>query len=235
MGNTILVVDDDQDIVKLITKSLRLEQFEVIPACSGKSALTALKEHHIDFVVLDIMMPDMDGLETCRTIRNNYSIPIMFLSARDRDIDKIIGLEIGADDYMTKPFSIQELTSRIKAHFRRADRMYKEWSKIGQDTEIETCNSCSPLVLNQKTFEAFLNGSKLDLSTKEFQILSYLKKNSNNVLTREQIYENVWNDEFGEINTVTVHIKNIRKKLGSQYDFIKTIWGVGYKYIEGNE
>lgn len=233
MGNTILVVDDDQDIVKLITKSLKLERFEVIPAYSGKSALTVLKEHRVDFVVLDIMMPDMDGLETCRIIRNEYSIPIMFLSARDRDIDKIIGLEIGADDYLTKPFSIHELTSRIKAHFRRADRLYKEWLKIEQEVETEICNS--PLVLNPKTFEAFLNNCKLDLSTKEFQILSYLMKNKNNVLTREQIYENVWNDEFGEINTVTVHIKNIRKKLGSQYDFIKTVWGVGYKYIEGNE
>jgi DNA-binding response OmpR family regulator len=235
MEKTILVVDDDQDIVKLITKSLRIEQFDVIPAYSGKEALTILKENHIAFVVLDIMMPEMDGLEVCRNIRNNYNIPILFLSARDRDIDKIIGLEIGADDYMTKPFSIQELTSRIKAHFRKVDRMYKEWNELRQDSEINTGTSVSSLVLNDKTFEAFLDNRKLDLSTKEFQILSFLKHHPNNVLTREQIYENVWGDEYGEINTVTVHIKNIRKKLGSQYDFIKTIWGVGYKYVEGKE
>lgn len=235
MDKTILVVDDDEDIVKLIIKSLRFEQFEVIPTYSGKEALSILKEKHIDFVVLDIMMPEMDGLEVCRNIRNTYNIPILFLSARDRDIDKIIGLEIGADDYMTKPFSIQELTSRIKAHFRKVDRLYNEWNGLRQDTDINTLSSVSPLVLNDKTFEAFLNNQKLDLSTKEFQILSFLKQHPNNVLTREQIYENVWGDEYEELNTVTVHIKNLRKKLGSQYVFIKTIWGVGYKYIEEKE
>ena len=231
MNKTILVVDDDKDIVKLITKSLRFEQFEVIPAYSGKEALSMLKENHIDFVVLDIMMPEMDGLETCRNIRSTYNIPILFLSARDRDIDKIIGLEIGADDYMTKPFSIQELTSRIKAHLRKVDRLYKEWNELSPTNDITT----SPLVLNENAFEAYLYNQKLDLSVKEFQILSLLKNHSNNVLSREQIYENVWGDEYGEINTVTVHIKNIRKKLGNQSDFIKTIWGIGYKYVEGKE
>ena len=231
MDKTVLVVDDDKDIVKLITKSLRFEQFEVIPAYSGKEALGLLKENHIDFVVLDIMMPEMDGLETCRNIRSTYNIPILFLSARDRDIDKIIGLEIGADDYMTKPFSIQELTSRIKAHLRKVDRLYKEWNELSPTNDITT----SPLVLNENAFEAYLYNQKLDLSVKEFQILSLLKNHSNNVLSREQIYENIWGDEYGEINTVTVHIKNIRKKLGNQSDFIKTIWGIGYKYVEGKE
>jgi len=230
-----LVVDDDRDIVKLITQSLKYEQFEVIPAYSGKEALSVLEKHHINFVVLDIMMPEMDGLEVCRNIREKNNIPILFLSARDKEIDKIIGLEIGADDYMTKPFSIQELTSRIKAHFRKVDRLYREWSGHSQETEINTRNNASPLVLNEKTFEAFLNKQKLDLSTKEFQILSFLMRYPNNVLTREQIYENVWGDEYGDLNTVTVHIKNIRKKLGAQYDFIKTIWGVGYKYVEGKD
>ncbi len=232
MDKTVLVVDDDRDIVKLITKSLRFEQFEVIPAYTGKEALSILKEDSVDFVVLDIMMPEMDGLEVCRNIRNHYNIPILFLSARDRDIDRIIGLEIGADDYMTKPFSIQELTSRIKAHFRKVDRLYKEWNEQRPYNDT-SASDISSLVLNEKSFEAFLNNQKLDLSTKEFQILSFLKNHSNNVLTREQIYENVWGDEYGEINTVTVHIKNIRKKLGNQCDFIKTIWGIGYKYIEG--
>jgi two-component system, OmpR family, lantibiotic biosynthesis response regulator NisR/SpaR len=235
MGKTVLIIDDDQDIVKLIMKSLKYEQFDVISAYSGKEALSLLKEKHMDFIVLDIMMPEMDGFEVCRNIRKSYNIPILFLSARDSDIDKIIGLEIGADDYMTKPFSIQELTTRIKAHFRKMDRMYKEWTDLRKDTDINSHTVISPLVLNDNTFEAFLNKQKLDLSAKEFQILSFLMQHPNNVLTREQIYENVWCDEYGEINTVTVHIKNIRKKLGSQYDFIKTIWGVGYKYVEGKE
>lgn len=234
MDKTVLVVDDDQDIVKLITKSLRFEQFEVVSAYSGKEALSRLKENHIDFVVLDIMMPEMDGFEVCRIIRSNYNVPILLLSARDRDIDKIIGLEIGADDYMTKPFSIQELTSRIKAHFRMVDRIYKDWNGL-QHIELNQRNEDSPLVLNNHTFEVFFNNQKIELSTKEFLILSFLKVHPNNVLTREQIYENVWGDEYGEINTVTVHIKNIRKKLGSQFDFIKTVWGVGYKYVEGRE
>ncbi len=231
MPKTILVVDDDKDIITLITKSLRYEQFEAIPAYSGKEALSVLQENSIDFIILDIMMPDMDGLEVCRNIRKDHSIPILFLSARDKDIDKIVGLEIGADDYMTKPFSTQELTSRIKAHFRKVDRLYQEWNELGANSE----KTDSPLILNDETFEAFLNNRKLDLSTKEFQILSFLMHHPNHVLTREQIYENVWGDEYGEINTVTVHIKNIRKKLGSEYDFIKTIWGIGYKYAQREE
>lgn len=236
MEKTVLVADDDRDIVRLITESLKFEQFHVIPAYSGKEALSILKENKIDFVVLDIMMPEMDGLEVCRNIRNEYhNIPILLLSARDRDIDKIIGLEIGADDYMTKPFSIQELTSRIKAHFRKIDRLYKEWNGLSQEKDQNTQSPSLPLVLNEKTFEAFLNDQKLELSTKEFQILSFLKNHPHNVLTREQIYENIWGDEYGELNTVTVHIKNIRKKLGGKCDFIKTVWGVGYKYVEGSE
>jgi two-component system, OmpR family, lantibiotic biosynthesis response regulator NisR/SpaR len=229
MIRTVLVADDDKDIVRLITESLKFEQFQVIPAYSGKEALSILNESKIDFVVLDIMMPEMDGLEVCRSIRSKYNVPILLLSARDREVDKVIGLEIGADDYMTKPFSIQELTSRIKAHFRKIDRLYKEWN--GQVKETNTKGPT--LVLNDLTFEAFLNDQRLDLSTKEFQILSFLMKHPNNVLTREQIYENIWGDEYGEFNTITVHIKNIRNKLGKDHDFIKTIWGVGYKYIEG--
>ena len=179
-------------------------------------------------------MPEMDGLEVCRKIRSECNTPILLLSARNKTMDKIIGLEIGADDYMTKPFSIQELTSRIKAHFRKVDRLYKEWSNLNQENITNTKALSSPLVLNENSFEAFLNNQRLELSTKEFQILSYLKSHPNNVLTREQIYENVWGDEYEELNTVTVHIKNIRKKLG-KYAFIKTIWGIGYKYVEGNE
>lgn len=224
----ILVVDDDKDIVKLITKSLSYEGFEIISAYSGKEALYVLKENNIDFIILDIMMPDMDGLDVCRSIRKSYNTPILFLSARDKDIDKIVGLEIGADDYMTKPFSIQELNSRIRANFRKVDRMFKEWNELSPNRE----RNDSPLILNDKTFEAFLNNKKLNLSTKEFQILSMLMHNPNNVLTRERIYEYVWGDEYGELNTVTVHIKNIRKKFGPEYDFIKTIWGIGYKYKE---
>jgi len=229
MNKSVLIVDDDRDIVTLITKSLTFEQFQVIPAHLGKEALSLLESNTIDFVVLDINMPDMDGLEVCRNIRKNHNIPILFLSARDREMDKIIGLEIGADDYMTKPFSVGELTSRIKAHFRKTDRLYKEWGEV---KNAGNGSGISPLVLNEETYEAFLRGEKLDLSTKEFQVLSFLENHQGQVLSREQIYDSVWGDSYGDLNTITVHIKNIRKKLAG-YDAIKTIWGVGYKYVIG--
>jgi len=229
MKKTVLIVDDDRDIVTLITKSLTLEQFNVVPTHSGKEALSLLGNSIVDFVILDINMPDMDGLEVCRSIRATHNVPILFLSARDREIDKIIGLEIGADDYMTKPFSVGELTSRIKAHFRKTDRMYKEWSET---LSVENRSSISPLILSEETYEAFLRGEKLDLSTKEFQVLAFLKTHPGQVLSREQIYDSVWGDSYGDLNTITVHIKNIRKKLAG-YDAIKTIWGVGYKFVVG--
>ncbi|WP_141432552.1 response regulator transcription factor [Bacillus sp. 03113] len=232
MQKTILVVDDDRDIVRLISDGLKYEQFDVKPAYSGQEALDKVKEGKIDFIILDIMMPGLDGLEVCRILRQQYNIPILILSARDRDMDKVIGLEIGADDYMTKPFSIHELTSRVKAHFRKIDRLQKEW--LSQHEEVQTSGnymSKGPLSLNKVTYEAFLYDKKMDLSTKEFQILSYLYDHPNQVLSREQIYENVWGDEFGDINTVTVHIKNLRKKLGKEFDSIKTIWGIGYKFV----
>ncbi|MCL6457427.1 MAG: response regulator transcription factor [Gorillibacterium sp.] len=235
MGRTILVVDDDQDIVRLISDGLTYEQFSVLPAYSGKEALDQLDQHSVDFLILDIMMPELDGLEVCRLVRQQTNIPILILSARGRDMDKIIGLEIGADDYMTKPFSIQELTSRVKAHFRKIDRLQLEWmqKQQGESSRSRPVDQGS-LQLNENTYEAFLHGQRIDLSTKEFQILSFLCLHPNQVLSREQIYENVWGDEYGDINTVTVHIKNIRKKVGKELDCIKTVWGVGYKFtIEG--
>lgn len=234
MNKTILVIDDDKDIVRLISDSFKYEQFIVEASYSGKEALSILKEKSIDFIILDIMMPEMDGLEICRKIREQFSIPILFLSARDRDMDKIIGLEIGGDDYMTKPFSIQELTSRVKAHFRKIERLQKEWLEKREETElIDHDNSVlqKSLYLNNTKYEAYLYDEKLDLSVKEFQILNYLYNHPNQVLSREQIYQSVWNEEYGDINTVTVHIKNIRKKIGKEYECIKTIWGIGYKFI----
>ncbi|OBZ14742.1 DNA-binding response regulator [Bacillus sp. FJAT-27264] len=238
MLKTILVVDDDRDIVRLITDGLKYEQFDVIAAYSGNQALDYIRLHNIDFVILDIMMPGMDGLEVCRVIREQHNTPILFLSARDREMDKIIGLEIGADDYMTKPFSLHELTSRIKANFRKMERMKKEWESKNTGAQVTSHSAAihvkGPLILNEDNLEACLYDSKLDLSTKEFQILLYLFVHPNQVLAREQIYESVWGDEYGEMNTVTVHIKNIRKKLGSFSECIKTVWGIGYKFtIEG--
>ncbi|WP_100489576.1 response regulator transcription factor [Sporolactobacillus pectinivorans] len=230
MNQSILIVDDDKDIVRLISDGLEYEQFKAVSAFSGLEALEEVRSGHIDFVILDIMMPEMDGLDVCRTLRRESNVPILILSARDREMDKITGLEIGADDYMTKPFSVQELISRVKAHFRKFDRLKKEWSvQASQETNHDVTNR--RLILNKKTYETLLDGHKIDLSVREFQILAYLSDHSGQVLSREQIYENVWGDEFGDINTITVHIKNIRKKMGENFNSIKTIWGIGYQFI----
>ncbi|MBB6638186.1 response regulator transcription factor [Cohnella thailandensis] len=231
MSRTVLVVDDDKDIVRLIADGLKYEQFEVKSAYSGAEALAVMQAAGVDFVILDIMMPGMDGLEVCRVIRERHATPILFLSARDREMDKIIGLEIGADDYMTKPFSVHELTSRVKAHFRKMERLHREWESRQEEPQSSAqVHAKGVLQLNEATYEAHLQGDKLDLSTKEFQILLYFFGRPNQVLTREQIYASVWGDDYGDMNTVTVHIKNIRKKLDSYSECIKTVWGVGYKF-----
>lgn len=223
---TILVVDDDPDIRRLIMEALRYESFDPITVGSGPEALELLKTRPVDFIILDIMMPEIDGMEVCRRIRKDWPTPIMILSAKDREIDKVVGFEIGADDYMTKPFSVNELIARIKAHFRKIERLGIDLEREKSQAVPENC----PLIINDDSYEVFLNGHKTELSTKEFQILSYLYRHPNQVLTREKIYNTVWGDDFGDINTVTVHIKNLRSKLGKENDFIKTIWGVGYKF-----
>lgn len=225
MKRHILVVDDDPDIVQLLDDALTYEQFAVMTAGNGDEALAILKRTPIDLVVLDIMMPGLDGLETTRKIRQKYHMPILLLSARDREIDKVIGLEIGADDYITKPFGVQELVARIKAQFRQLERL----------AHGQRMASAPVLYIDEQKYEAFLRGQKLDLSTREFQILNYLYRHACHVLSREQIYENVWGEEYGDLNTVTVHIKNIRKKLGEDHVMIKTIWGVGYKFVAESE
>lgn len=241
-----LIVDDDREIVRLIADSLAFAGFRACCAYSGQEAIEKLEKEPVDFLILDVMMPRMDGLEVCRRIRQHYTIPILLLSAKDRDLDKIIGLELGADDYMTKPFSVEELMSRVKAHLRKQERLYRQWREEraaggdepgavqgGPPAGGVPADGTAPLSLNPHAYEAYRYGERLELSTKEFQILYYLSRHPGQVLSREQIYESVWGDEFGDINTVTVHIKNIRKKLGKECDAIRTIWGLGYKYVLG--
>ncbi|MEI5908654.1 response regulator transcription factor [Bacillus spongiae] len=229
MERTVLIVDDDQDIVMLISESLKFENYKTTYAHNGKEALEILQNKKIDIVILDIMMPHMDGIEVCKKIREVSNIPILLLSAKDRDIDKIIGLEIGADDYITKPFNVNELVARVRAHFRKMDRILDELTQ-----EQESMTNFSSLSLNKNTYEVYLQGEKLNFSTKEFQLLDFLATHPNQVFSREQIYQNVWEADYGDLNNVTVHIKNIRRKLGKDHDYIKTIWGVGYKFsLEG--
>ena len=171
-------------------------------------------------------MPGMTGMDVCRTIRSRTAAPIVFLSAKDRDMDKVLGLEVGADDYLTKPFSIDVLVARVKAHLRRHFRL--------QGTDASELIKAQGLQINKNKYEVFKNGEKIELSTKEFQLLAYLAEHSNQVLSREQIYEAIWGEYvYGDLNTVTVHIKNIRKKIDPDNQYILTIWGVGYKFVGG--
>ncbi|WP_100487767.1 response regulator transcription factor [Sporolactobacillus pectinivorans] len=224
MPNRIMIADDDREIVEIISDALMDEGFLVSRAYNGSQVLDLMQSEKIDAFVLDIMMPEMDGLETLNQIRKKTDAPVLILSARNRDIDKVIGLQIGADDYVAKPFSMDELIARINAHLRR-ERKREEADDFLRLGHIE---------LHKLKWQASVNGVPTDLSTKEFQILSYLIANKDRALTREQIYTAVWNDSYGgDLNTVTVHIKNLRAKLGSEGNRIKTIWGIGYK-LEGD-
>jgi DNA-binding response OmpR family regulator len=184
-----------------------------------------MSSEKISLFVLDIMMPEMDGLETLRRIKKESDIPVIILSARGRDIDKVIGLQVGADDYGAKPFSMDELVARVNAHLRRERKREKS----------EDVLRLGNIELHRSIWQASVSGVMADLSTKEFQILSFLLENKDRVLTREQIYESVWNDAYGgDMNTVTVHIKNLRAKLGGEGNRIKTVWGLGYKLESEN-
>ncbi|MGE5582246.1 MAG: response regulator transcription factor [Bacillota bacterium] len=225
----ILVADDDREIVRLISDSLMDEGFEVLAAYNGAQILEQLNRSEVSLMILDIMMPEMDGLEVCRRIRNDTTVPIILLSAKGREIDKVVGLEVGADDYITKPFSTIELVARVKAHLRREKR------NSGPVKNEDQIIKFAEIVVNKGNYEVLKNGQKINLSTKEFQILLYLIENQNLVLSREQIYDAIWGvgSDFCDLNTVTVHIKNLRNKLDPENNYIKTVWGAGYRFTGG--
>lgn len=223
----ILVVDDEREIGKLIRDYLIREGFEVILAFDGEEGLNLYREHYPLLVVLDIMLPKIDGMEICRIIRGESNIPILMLSAKKSDIDKILGLGLGADDYMTKPFSPGELVARVKAQIRR-------YTMLSSDSKVENILKFGALEIDNKGYNVYLEGKKVNLVAKEFEVLSYLALHPNQVFTREQIFNHVWGyNEYGDINTVTVHIRRIREKMerdSSHSQYIKTVWGVGYKF-----
>lgn len=221
MTETIMVADDDREIVEIISDTLCDEGYKVVCAYNGAEILDKMNSKKIDLFIIDIMMPKMDGLEALSGIKKLSNSPVIILSARDRDIDKVIGLKIGADDYVPKPFSMDELVARVDAHLRRERRRTKDNVNIIKIRNLE---------LNKNTYQLKLGGEPVELSTKEFQILSFLVENKGRVLSREQIYNALWNDNFyGDLNTVTVHIKNLRSKIDPHGELIKTVWGVGYK------
>lgn len=227
----IMVVDDELEIAELIKDYLEAEQYDVVISTDGKECLKLFREYHPQLIVLDIMLPGLDGMEVCRTIRAESSIPIIMLSAKKSEVDKIWGLGLGADDYVVKPFSPGEVVARVKAQLRR-------YNQLSGPADSNASLSFQNLEINLKAYTVKLNGEYADFTTKEFEVLRFLVLHPNQVLTRQQIYENVWGvNEYGDLNTVTIHIKKIREKIEDDISapkFIKTVWGVGYKF-GGNE
>ncbi len=220
----VLVVDDDKNICELIRLYLEKEGFSVVLAYDGQSAVELFKENTPSVVLLDVMLPKMDGFQVCREIRRISNIPIIMLTAKGETFDKVLGLELGADDYMVKPFENKELVARIKAVLRRYD------PKDNKDKEVIYPN----IVINLTNYELKINGNVIDIPPKELELLYFLATNPNKVFTREQLLETVWGfDYFGDSRTVDVHVKRLREKLelaGEQNWQLKTVWGVGYKF-----
>jgi len=231
----VFIVDDNQEIIDLLQDILENEGFMVSSADNGEAALAKLQQGLApNIILLDIMMPNMSGYELCSQIRREWDLPILFVSAKGKSVDKVVGLEIGADDYITKPFDTEELLARIRAHLRRYERIRKH---THDEVPMETTNSSitvlkfKGLEIHKETYSVYVNEEKIDLSTKEFQLLTFLAENAGIVFTREQIYDRVWGYGYGSLNTVTVHIKNLREKLELERTFIKTQWGTGYVFI----
>lgn len=222
----ILIVDDDISIARLISDALEDEGFETVIKEDGKSAYEYIMNNadDISLISLDIMMPELSGLELCRFIRSTVDCPVIFVSAKGTSLDTVLGFETGGDDYITKPFVVEEFVARIKAHLRREKRTHSEPEegriKVG-DIEIRTAS-----------YEVYKKGEAVPFSTREFQLLQYLMENAGKVLTREQIFSHVWDTEFGDIGTVAVNIKSIRDKIDPDNEYIKTVWGVGYKFVK---
>ena len=227
-STTILIVDDEREITDLVALYLENEGFTVRKCYTGLEALACIEEERLDLAILDVMLPDKSGFELCRHIRTRYTYPVIMLTARVAQTDRITGLTLGADDYVMKPFLPLELVARVKAQLRRY-RQYNTGLAPDEDT-LE----CRGLSLNTKTYECSLNGRTLNLTPTEFSILKILCQNRGAVVSAEDLFHGVWGEEYytKNNNTITVHIRHLREKMGDSFEnpkYIKTVWGVGYK------
>lgn len=224
----ILVVDDDKEIVNAIEIYLKKERYNILKAHNGNQALEILKNNEIHLIILDIMMPEKDGIETLEEIRKSKSIPVILLSAKSEDYDKIEGLNLGADDYITKPFNPLELIARVNSNLRR----YVSLGSIKKEDEEHTYQT-GELIVYDDTKKVIVDGKEAKLTGTEFNILKFLLQNKGKVYSIPQIYENVWKEEgFGAENIIAVHIRHIREKIEinpKEPRYLKVIWGVGYK------
>ena len=227
----ILVVDDDKEIVGAIEIYLKKEGYNIIKAYNGKQALKIVKENEIHLIILDIMMPEKDGIETLEEIRKNKSVPVILLSAKSEDYDKIGGLNAGADDYITKPFNPLELIARVNSNIRR----YVSLGALENNSNSKIYQT-GELVMNDETKQVTVDGKEVKLTATEFNILKFLLENKGKVYSIPEIYENVWKEEgFGAENIIAVHIRHIREKIEinpKDPKYLKVIWGVGYKIEE---
>lgn len=233
MQQKILLVEDDTEISDMLKTFLETEKFEVITAYDGESACRQFFADTYSLILLDLMIPKKSGLEVMKTIRENSTVPIIILSARDTDSDKTLGLGLGADDYVTKPFSVTEVLARIKANIRRSTK-YAADADSDEGVLIK-----GALTVNLGDYSVTKNGERIELTAKEFEILKLLMKNPKKVYTKEQIYAFVWNDVYvGDENAVNVHISRLRNKIEDNPrspQYVVTVWGIGYKLGDWNE
>ena len=224
----ILIIEDEEAIADLEKDYLELSGFEVIIKNTGDEGLKTALEENFDLIVLDLMLPGIDGFEICKKIREVKNIPIIMVSAKKDDIDKIRGLGLGADDYMTKPFSPSELVARVKAHMARYERL------VGSGVQENEIIEIRGIKIDKTARRVWVNGEEKAFTSKEFDLLTFLAQNPNHVFTKEELFSKIWDMEsIGDIATVTVHIKKIREKIEfntAKPQYIETIWGVGYRF-----
>lgn len=234
MSKKILIVDDEKNIVDILNHNLKREGYETVQAYDGEEAAEKTKSEKPDLVLLDVMLPKMDGFSVCKTIRQTSNIPIIMVTAKEDIVDKVIGLELGADDYITKPFSVREVLARVKANLRKWDGI--ETSIKLNDADQQTL-TFGPLTLDNYKYEAKVSGKSAELTLREFELLKFLATQQGQVFSREELLEKVWGyDYFGDVRTVDVTIRRIREKIEenpSEPEFLATKRGIGY-YFNAN-
>ncbi len=237
LKKTILVVDDEKRIVDILVYNLQKEGYQTLEANDGEEAIRLANEKKPDLILLDIMLPKIDGLTVCKRLRQTLSVPILILSAKDEEIDKILGLELGADDYITKPFSVRELIARVKANLRKAELSNQVTENVEETKKANNIIELGELTINLDKFEVRVRGKVIDLTLREFEVLRYLANQPGQVVTREILLEKVWGYEYyGDIRTVDVTVRRIREKIEKDTSAPKiliTKRGVGY-YLANN-
>jgi DNA-binding response OmpR family regulator len=227
----VLIVEDDQSIANLQKDYLELGGYSVKIVINGNEGLQALNQEDFDLVILDIMLPEMDGFEVLKTIREQDDIPVLLVSARAEEIYKINGLSLGADDYITKPFSSAELVARVNAHLKKYERMKERFGKEREGAKLQVRG----LEFHKDSRRVFVNGNEVMLAQKEFELLLFLLQNANRVFSKDELFERIWGmDALGDASTVTVHIARIREKIEenpSKPQYIGTVWGSGYRFM----